>query len=57
MVLISISASNSNLCDDFYVDWQWVISRDFFGQSKIHVPFEKIILNFVTFGDVFLIFL
>lgn len=33
-----------------------MISRDFFGQNKIHIPCEEIILNFVTSGDVFLIF-
>jgi len=57
MVLISISASNINLHDDVYVDWQWVVSRDFFDKVKFMFSFEEIILNYVTFVDIFLIFL
>lgn len=57
MVFIPISASYINLHDDFYVDWQWVVSRDFFNEAKFMFSFEEIILNFIAFGDVFLIFL
>ena len=57
MVLISISASNINLHDDFYVDWQCMVSREFLDKAKFMFLFEEIILNFVTFGDVFLIFI
>jgi len=53
MVLISISASNINLHNDFYVDWQWVVSRDFLDKAKFAFSFEEIILNFVTFGGFF----
>jgi len=56
MVLISISASNINLHDDVYVDWQWVVSRDFLDKVKFMFSFEEIILNYVTFVDIFLIF-
>jgi len=56
MGLFSISASNINLHDDFYVDWQWVVSRDFLDKVKLVFSFEEIILNFVTFVDIFVIF-
>jgi len=56
MVLISISASNVNLHYDFYVDWQWVVSRDFLDKVKFVFLFEEIILNVVTFVVIFFIF-
>jgi hypothetical protein len=52
-----IISSSINVHDDFNVDWQWVLIRNFSVKAKFTFSFEKIIMNFVNFHDIFLIFL